>query len=242
MGGRADYEERRNKRIKRYNELSEKAKERSEMYSNSNANRILEMTPGQPILIGHHSEQKHRRLIEKAHNDIKKSIELDDKSKFYSSRAKSAENSKVIYSDDPNAVDKLKEKIQRLEHEKANIKAREHSAWELTNIGATIRETKRRIERLENLEKVDFPEIKFNGGKAINNKELNRIQLLFDDIPNKEVRKELKSNGFHWSRTEGAWQREFNENSINATKKIIEDVINKVEENVQAQEDEEEFE
>ena len=70
MGGRSDYEERRNKRIERYKELSKKSKERSHQYSNSNANRILQMTPGQPILIGHHSEKKHRRLIKKAQDDI----------------------------------------------------------------------------------------------------------------------------------------------------------------------------
>ena len=83
MGGRSDYEERRNKRIERYKELSKKSKERSHQYSNSNANRILQMTPGQPILIGHHSEKKHRRLIKKAQDDIRKSIEEDEKSKFY---------------------------------------------------------------------------------------------------------------------------------------------------------------
>ena len=45
MGGRADYEERREKRKLRYEELSKKAEERSNQYSNSKANRILAMTP-----------------------------------------------------------------------------------------------------------------------------------------------------------------------------------------------------
>lgn len=52
MGGRADYEERKEARKLRYEELSKKAEERSKQYSNSNANRILMMTPGQPIIIG----------------------------------------------------------------------------------------------------------------------------------------------------------------------------------------------
>lgn len=238
MGGRKDYEERRKRRIERYNELSEKAKEKSRMYSNSNANRILEMTPGQPILVGHYSEKKHKRLIEKAHNDIKKSIEMDDKSRFYSNRAESAENSKVIYNDDPNAIEKLKRKLERLENQRNNIKAREHEQWELTNIGANIRETKRRIERLERLETIKFEDIGFNNGRAIHNKKINRIQLLFDDIPNEDIRKELKRNGFHWSKYECAWQREFTENAIKATNILIRDVLNKEVE----QEDEEEFE
>ncbi len=238
MGGRKDYEERKKRRIERYNELSEKAKEKSRMYSNSNANRILEMTPGQPILVGHYSEKKHRRLIEKAHNDIKKSIKMDDKSKFYSNRAESTENSKVIYNDDPNAIEKLKEKLERLESQRNSIKAREHEQWELTNISANIRETKRRIERLERLETIKFEDIEFNNGRAIHNKEINRIQLIFDNIPDEQTRTALKSRGFHWSRKEGAWQREFTENTIKATNILIRDVLNKEVE----QEDEEEFE
>lgn len=217
MGGRADYEERRNRRIERYKELSKKAKEKSEQYSNSNVNRILQIAPGQPILVGHHSERKHRRLIEKARNDIRKSIQEDDKSIFYKNKAETAKNSKSIYGDDPKAIEKLEDKLERLENEKASIKARKHDSWELANIGATIRETKKRIERLKELENIKFGEIKFNGGKIIHNKEINRIQFLFNSIPNESIRKELKSRGFHWSRKEQAWQREFNQNCIKAT-------------------------
>ena len=196
MGGRSDYEERRKRRIERYKELSLKAQERSSQYSNSNANRILQIAPGQPILVGHHSEKRHRRLIKKAQDDIRKSIEEDNKSNFYKERAENAENSKVIYSDDPQAIIKLKEKLERLENEKASIKAREHSTWELTNIGATIRETKKRIERLEKLENTEFKEINFENGKVIHNKEINRIQFLFDNIPDEDTRKILNLMDF----------------------------------------------
>ena len=227
MGGRSDYEERRKRRIERYKELSLKAQERSSQYSNSNANRILQIAPGQPILVGHHSEKRHRRLIKKAQDDIRKSIEEDNKSNFYKERAENAENSKVIYSDDPQAIIKLKEKLERLENEKASIKAREHSTWELTNIGATIRETKKRIERLEKLENTEFKEINFENGKVIHNKEINRIQFLFDNIPDEDTRKILKSHGFRWSRYEKAWQRVFNLNCIRATNIIVKEIAEK---------------
>lgn len=45
MGGRADYEERRKARQETYKRLAQKAEEKSRQYINSNANRILEMTP-----------------------------------------------------------------------------------------------------------------------------------------------------------------------------------------------------
>lgn len=224
MGGRSDYEERKQRRIDRYKELSEKAKEESETRYNSIANRILMMTPGQPIIVGHHSENKARRLHEQANKDIKKSIELSEKSEYYETKAKNAKNSKAIYNDDPNAIQKLKEKLKRLENTKASIKAREHQNWELTNIGANIRETKKRIQRLENQEKIEFAEIKFEGGKVIHNKEINRIQFLFDNIPNENIREELKANGFHWSRQEKAWQRIFNEKTISVTNLLIKNI------------------
>jgi len=239
MGGRADYEERREARKLRYEELSKKAEERSSQYSNSTANRILAMTPGQPIIIGHHSEKKARRLHERAWQDIGKSIEEDKKSKYYKDRAETVENSKVIYNDDPNAIQKLKDKLEYLEKQRELIKADEnHTGWQLQNIGARIRETKRRIARLEKLEEIEFKDVDFAGGKAIHNKEINRIQLIFDGIPDEDIRTALKSKGFHWSRREGAWQREFNENTIRATNILIRDVLNKEQE----QEDEEEFE
>ena len=237
MGGRADYEETKEVRKLRYEELSKKAEERSKQYSNSNANRILMMTPGQPIIIGHHSEKKARRLHEKAWQDIGKSIEEDKKSKYYKDKVESIENSKVIYNDDPNATQKLKDKLEYLERTREIIKAdEEHTSWQLQNIGARIRETKRRIARLEKLEEVEFADKEFNGGKAVHNKEINRIQLIFDDIPDEQTRTALKSKGFHWSRREGAWQREFTENAIRSTNILLRDVLNK------EQEEEEEFE
>ncbi len=196
------------------------------------------MTPGQQILVGHHSEKRHRRLIEKANNDIKKSIELSDKSQYYEDKARSAENNNAIYNDDPEAISKLKDKLERLENERNGIKAREHSTWELTNIGANIRETKLRIKRLEEQEKLVFPDIEFKGGKAIHNKEINRIQIIFDDIPNENIRSELKYNGFHWSRYEGAWQRQFNQRTIYVTNSLIKNVLN----NEKESEETEEFE
>ncbi len=236
MGGRADYEERKQRRIERYKAVSQKAKEEAEARSNSNANRILMMTPGQPIILGHHSEKKARRLHRQAEYDIKKLIELSDKSDYYATRARRVENSNAIYNDDPNAIEKLKEKLERLENERASIKARPHETWELSNVGANIRETKLRIKRLEEQEQLVFPDTEFKGGKAIHNKEINRIQLLFDGKPEDNIRSQLKHNGFHWSRKEGAWQREFNKRTIYVTNDLIKDVLNKENEKEETEE------
>ena len=52
------------------------------------------------------------------------------------------------------------------------------------------------------------------------------------------IRKELKSRGFHWSRKEQAWQREFNENTIRAINIITKNILSRKE----IQEQYEEFE
>ncbi len=53
-----------------------------------------------------------------------------------------------IYDDDPDAIERLEEKLGRLEEQRAAIKARPHEGWELSNLGATIRTTRRRLEEL----------------------------------------------------------------------------------------------
>lgn len=43
------------------------------------------------------------------------------------------------------------------------------------------------------------------------NVEANRQQLFFEDKPAEEIRARLKRQGFHWCRSEGAWQRHLND-------------------------------
>ena len=81
-----------------------------------------------------------------------------------------------------------------------------------------------RIKQIRELEELDFKDIEFTGGKAILNKEINRIQILFDNKPSEEIRNILKHRGFKWSRYEQAWQRLYNKNTIYATNRAIEEI------------------
>lgn len=118
--------------------------------------------------------------------------------------------------------------MQYLENQRELIKADEdHQQWQLQNIGARIREIKKRITKLEKEDNIEFEEKEFSNGKIIRNKEINRIQILFESIPDEDIRKAMKSNGFHWSRQEGAWQRQFNQNTIRVTNRLFENVLNK---------------
>mgnify|MGYP000567974511 CR=1 FL=1 len=44
----------------------------------------------------------------------------------------------------------------------------------------------------------------------------NRLQLFFEEKPSEEQRRELKSNGFKWAPSQGAWQRQLTKNAIYA--------------------------
>lgn len=224
MAGRQDYEERKERRKERYQELAEKAREDSNQHYEHYENMSKGVPFGQPILVDHYSAKAMRSRYKKMNNAMDKSIEADKKAEYYKDKIDTIENNKSISSDDPQVILKLQDKLERLEHERNNIKARQHSTWELQNIGAEIRRIKKRIEQIKDLEELDFKNIVFTGGKAILNKEVNRIQILFDDKPSEEVRNILKHRGFKWSRYEKAWQRLYNKNTIYATNRAIEEI------------------
>lgn len=62
------------------------------------------------------------------------------------------------------------------------------------------------------------------------NEEQNRIQLFFDEKPSSEMRDKLKHNGFKWSPTNNAWQRQLTPNAKYATNKLIEELKKEEEE------------
>lgn len=227
MSGRSDYYERQEIRKEIYQERVDKARRNSNQH-HKNHDRISNMIPmGQPILVDHYSANRHRRDIDKMNNEIGKAIKEDEKAEYYQRKIETIEDNTSISSDDPKAIEKLEKKLEQLEKQKAEIKSREHEWYELPYVNKEIKRIKDRIKELKELEELDFKEIVFNSGKVIHNKEVNRIQIIFDNIPEEETRDFLKHKGFKWSRTQGAWQRLFNKNGIYAAKRVVEKIENK---------------
>lgn len=109
-----EYQEKQEARAERFQELAEKAEKESENRYKT-AKQIGDFIPmGQPILVGHHSEGRHRRDLAKIDNNMRKSIEADEKAKYYAEKAENAANSYAIRSDDPEAIVKLIEKYNSL--------------------------------------------------------------------------------------------------------------------------------
>ncbi|MBR1527786.1 MAG: DUF3560 domain-containing protein [Oscillospiraceae bacterium] len=85
---------------------------------------------------------------------------------------------------------------------------------------AEIRRLKKRIEEIRKTAEIcaDSDGWNFEGGRIELNAEAGRIQAFFDEIPSEEIRKNLKSDCWKWSRTAKAWQKMLNPWNIRRAK------------------------
>jgi len=230
---KTDYEERREAKKDRYQELSDKNKKKSEDGFDQ-AHKMADVIPmGQPILVGHHSEQRDRNYRAKINRKYEKSFEDGKKSEYYKDKVKTIENNYAISQDDPEAIKRYKEKIQGLiesreETKRLKIIQRDYSfskedmrSVHLTSLGAEIRRCKKKIEDLQALDKVKAEEWKNNNITLEVNKDENRIMLYFPGKPDEEIRTKLKRHGFRWSPTNQAWQSYINQWNLDFAKKEI---------------------
>lgn len=109
------FEAKRERRINRLRERADKKKREGERSFAQADNMASFIPPGQPILVGHHSERRHRRDLERINGHTRKGFDALDASKRLEQRAISAEENQAIFSDDPAAGEKLEAKIERLE-------------------------------------------------------------------------------------------------------------------------------
>lgn len=119
------YRDRREARAERLRGWAEKREAKAEA-AEAKTRQISDMIPlGQPILVGHHSEGRHRRDLERINNGWRASIENGRKAEDMRSRADNIEAAaeRAIYSDDPDAIERLTERLTELEAERDRIKA-----------------------------------------------------------------------------------------------------------------------
>ena len=91
--------------------------------------------------------------------------------------------------------------------------------FELTSLRGKIKRVQARLEELEKLRAGDAPEgWKFDGGEVVINTDLNRLQIVLDGRPDDNMKQVLKSRGFRWAPSQGAWQRQLTDNAIYAAK------------------------
>lgn len=213
-----DYEIKQQERRDRYAAQADKARDNADRLS-SEANRTASFIPmGQPILVGHHSEKRHRRDLDRiarkqdqAFSEHKKAQHYDRKSESYGTHS--------ISSDDPEASAKLQTKLDGMEAKRSAIKLANRVArkagkeaapsYVLQNLGANIRRVRDRIKVLEDSAKQpEVAPVECDGFTIEECTTDNRLRFIFDGKPSAEVRKIMKSNGFRWAPSVGAWQRQ----------------------------------
>lgn len=117
------FEERRNARIDRLLAAAER-KEKESSALLDQAHTMGDVIPfGQPILVGHHSEKRDRNYRARIESKYRKGFSLSAEAKDLARRAEAAQHNTAIFSDDPDAAEKLEEKIARLEKRQAMMKA-----------------------------------------------------------------------------------------------------------------------
>jgi len=110
----SNYHKRREARIELYQDLADKNAIKSTQLHDQ-VHKMADVIPfGQPILVGHYSEKRDRNYRERIWNKMDKAVETGKKAEYYAQKAASAENNNAISSDDPDAIDALKEKLQNL--------------------------------------------------------------------------------------------------------------------------------
>ena len=100
--------------------------------------------------------------MNKSRNAADRAVKLNEKATYYADRAESAENNRAISSDDPEAIEKLKNKLVSLESERERVKefnkaakknGTEKAPWyTLPYLGKDIKRIKDRIAQLERVE------------------------------------------------------------------------------------------
>jgi hypothetical protein len=103
---------------------------------------------GQPILVGHYSEGRDRRYRDRIGRTFDQAYEHSSKAKSMASRAATirAQADQSIYSDDPDAIERLTAKLTDLEAQRARIKS----------YNASCRKGARSLDLLDDSQKADL--------------------------------------------------------------------------------------
>lgn len=248
-----NYEQRLQEKRDRLLERAEQAQEKAAQLNDHRRDQGKYLPIGQPILVGHHSEARHRRFLNELERLDRGAISESEKAQSLVERAERVGTGGVS-SDDPDAITKLSAQLEEMKArqvfmKKANramrkLKTREEReavllemgedpkevdfiacrgkyTFDMTNNNANIRRVTKRIEELKEISERDAEEVEGKGWVYYEDEDDNRICLEFDGKPDEDVRRQLKSLGFKWAPSRGAWVRQLTANGIYAGQQAI---------------------
>lgn len=168
--------DRREAKIERLNAWAEKREERADAAS-ARFHDLIEHGPpmGEPIKVGHHSEKAHRKHFDRLDAALGQAVEHRKMADQHASTAAgiASQLDRSIYSDDPDAIERLEERIASLEAQQERYKAENaafrkehrtelaklglyargeavpHPPYSISNLGADIRRNKARLAEIK---------------------------------------------------------------------------------------------
>ena len=117
-----DYEERKQARIDRLHEKAEKASIESHKLWKQSGDMLSRIPEGQPYITDSSSYKSDRRMREGIGKKMEQSFAAMEKAEYFEHKAQAAENNTAISSDDPEALAKLKEKLESLQISQTRMK------------------------------------------------------------------------------------------------------------------------
>lgn len=138
------------RRAERRREWAEKAEERSTQYFQRSEDAVAGIVPGQPILVGHHSEKRHRAALDRSWNAMGKSVAESEKAEAHNEKAEYWERkAEDITLDMPESLEYFKEQLAKAEEYHAGVKSgkypREH-AYTLTYAKKRVNEMAEKVK------------------------------------------------------------------------------------------------
>lgn len=116
------YEDKQAARRERYEELADKNRARSTQQFEASRRAVDGIPMGQPILVGHHSEGRHRAALARSDSAMRKSVEAQRTADYYARKAEGVGGG-GISSDDPEAIAKLRGELKKLQDAQDVMKA-----------------------------------------------------------------------------------------------------------------------
>lgn len=244
------YEERQEAKRERYLGLAAKAN----AAGNAAFKRVKSISShipfGQPILVGHHSERRHRADIRRIEKGMDASVAASKKEAYYRQKAASV-GLGGISSDDENAVEKLTEKLENRQQRQEMMKKVNALIRKKDVAGLVALVGEKRAAELQQPDfcgRIGFASYSLQNNNAEINRlkkriaqltqaaeredveeehegytykeEENRCQFVFDGKPDEETRTKLKNNGFKWSPSRMAWVRQATPNGRAAAARV----------------------
>ena len=138
------------RKAERYNNSAKNHMSKSENYYNASQEGKEFLSLAEPIKVGHHSEKRHRALIERNFNRMGKSVEFAEKSKEAEQKAKYWENkAEEITLAMPCSIEYFEYKLEKATEYHKGLKdgtiERTHS-YSLTYASKEVKELKKKVE------------------------------------------------------------------------------------------------